>query len=142
MLREVDEYMDMIINSDHFWKSYLNDDPKIEKQTVDDPLFVIKDVTTEEEMCLETQPLQAEIVFVQSSAVEGMLGDMKLENPTSDIKIETVDLFNAVEEDVNEDSFELLDVDYGNEEEVDRPCPRRRKRNIIRNTCDICDKST
>lgn len=145
MLREFDEFIDMVNNSDTFWKNYLKDAPTIEKQTVDDPLSVIKDGNTEEEMCLESQPLQADIVFLQSSAVEEILDDeIKLENHASDIKLEAVDSIDAVDEEF----YELLDVEYGNEEdrheeerpEEDRPCPKKRKRNIIRNSCVICDK--
>lgn len=140
MLREVDEFMDMVNNSDTFWQNYLKDDPTIEKETVDDPLYVIKDGYTEEEMCLESQPLQADVVFLQSSAVEveEAFSEIKLENHAGDIKIEIVDSIDAAEEDFNEDSFELLDVEHDIEE--DRPCPKKRKRNVIRNTCVICDK--
>lgn len=130
--------MDMINSSDTFWKNYLKDDPAIgEKQTIDDPLHVMKDGNTEEEMCLESQPLQADIVFVQSSAVDVAEASDESKLDASDIKVEAVDSFDAAEEEPNE-VYELLDVEYGNEN--DRPCPKKRKRNIIRNTCAICDK--
>lgn len=139
MLREIDEFMDMINNSDTFWKKYLEDDPTIEKQTVDDPLYVTRDGNTEEEMRLESQPLQADVVFLQSSAVDEILDVIKVEMHAIDIKVEAADSIDAAEEEFNEDAYELLDVEYESEPE-DRPCPKKRKRNIIRNSCDICDK--
>lgn len=123
MLREIEEFLDMLQLSDLFWKRYIKKELPNSKQTKQEPLTGIEDGNTAVPSCSEL--LLQGVVILQSV--------IKQELDASAAVVKSV---------VTDDVFVKKNsrLNFKNKNEIDRPSQKRANHIKVEICCDICDK--